>query len=467
MRRVRLFPKILLLLFLLASLVPTAAVASSNANETENDDPFVMPRGLERAVDFWIKIFTEYDSTQLVFFNPYSFQIYDVMTQPERTRKSKRVRYHKRAIQRNRGLVSDQIRVQRGVADHFAAGVARSGRYMPHMREVFAEEGLPEELTYLPLVESSFRMDARSFVGAVGIWQFMPATGRRFMRVTRELDERKDPWEATRAAARLLRQNYRALGTWPLAVTAYNHGQAGMARAVRAVGSTDLAAIIERYRGRTFGFASKNFYAEFLAAVYVMRKIDRYYPGIEFDEPLEVRELPLSKYVPVAALLRYSGVSQAELLEWNPALSHRARWLPKGYRLKVTPDTENSVRSSLQRIVEMPWIPHQVSRGETLSRIAARYGTTVSDIQVVNGLKSVHRLRIGQELKIPPAKSRVARRTKGRSGWRYHRVRRGESLWVIARRYRVSVAMLRRDNGISKRDKIQPGDRLKIRRDAS
>jgi len=466
MLRSRLFCKIFLLFFLLPVVPhPSTAVASSVATES---DPFVIPPGLERSVNFWKAIFTRYDSSQLVFFDPVTFRIYQVVTAREGRSVRRLVHHRKRQIRRERGIASGRVRVQRGVADRFADGVRRSGRYMPHMREVFAEEGLPEELTYLPLVESSFRMDARSFVGAVGIWQFMPGTGRRFMRVTRDLDERKDPWEATRAAARLLRQNYRALKTWPLAVTAYNHGQAGMARAVRQVGSRDIVPIIRRYRSRSFKFASKNFYAEFLAAVHVMRDVDRHFPGLEFDEPLEVEEIALRKYVPVAALVRHSGVTRAELLEWNPALSRRARWMPKGYRLKVHPEHENLVRTSLRKIEEMPWIPHRVRRGESLSRIASRYGTSVYDIQLVNGLRNVHRIRIGQELKIPRFKSKVSRRAwKRRATWKYHRVRRGESLWVIARRYRVSIAMLRRVNGISKAEKIHPGDRLKVRRNAS
>lgn len=473
MRISKLVGKILLSLFLLqcfASMVAAKSMPSAT-------DPFVIPSGLARAVNFWNLIFTQYSSSQLVLFDPESFRIYEVITVDGNSKVRGLVKYRKRQIVRQHGLRRDRIRVQRGVSDHFAAGVRRSGRYMPHIREIFAEYGLPKELTYLPLVESSFRTDARSFVGAVGIWQFMPGTGRRFMRVTRDLDERRDPLEATRAAARLLDMNYRSLGTWPLAVTAYNHGQAGMARAVRQVGSADIVPIIRDYQSRTFKFASKNFYAEFLAAVHVMRDVERYFPGIAYDTPLRVEEITLQKYVPVQSLLRHSGLSRAELLTWNPALSQRARWLPKGYRLKVTPENGELARTALRQIAEMPWYPHRVRRGESLSRIASRYGTTVRDIQVVNGISNIHRLRIGRELKIPSVKSgvsrhqRTVRRTKssGRrhTAWSYHRVRRGESLSVIARRYGVSMARLKRLNRISDVNQINVGDRLKVRKRSS
>ena len=209
-----------------------------------------------------------------------------------------------------RGIPSHRIKVQRGISERFTAGVRRSGRYMEHMRKIFAARQLPLELVYLPLVESSFRNDARSFRGAVGMWQFMPRTGRRYMRVTRLVDERRDPLEATRAAARLLQENYRELKTWPLAVTAYNHGRAGMKRAVRRVGTRDIVTIIRRYRSRTFKFASKNFYAEFLAAVHVMREVERHLPHVRFDRLVHFDEISLHRRVAVSALLRHSRVSR-------------------------------------------------------------------------------------------------------------------------------------------------------------
>ena len=139
------------------------------------------------------------------------------------------------------------------------------------MRREFRDRGLPEDLAYLPHVESSFNTHAYSKYGAAGMWQFMRATGRRFLKVNYVVDERLDPLTATRAAAQLLKDNHKLLGTWPLAITAYNHGEVGMQRAVRKMGTKDIVAIIERYKGRSFGFASRNFYPQFLAARRVAR----------------------------------------------------------------------------------------------------------------------------------------------------------------------------------------------------
>src|SRR5207237_4490387 len=132
------------------------------------------------------------------------------------------------------------------------------------------------EIALLPLVESSFENRARSNAGAAGIWQFTRGTGRLYLNVNRKLDERLDPARATWAAARLLHDNYNALGSWPLAITAYNHGRAGMQRAQNEIGS-ELTSIIERYDGPLFGYASMNFYSEFVAAVEVYVNYRQYF----------------------------------------------------------------------------------------------------------------------------------------------------------------------------------------------
>lgn len=170
-----------------------------------------------------------------------------------------------------------RVRCQRGVADHFKSGYQRYLQWAPEIKRILKEEGVPTEISVLPFVESMFNPMARSAVGASGLWQLMPATARGLgLQVKRRggTDERNDVLKATRAAARMLRQNYRSLGSWPLAITAYNHGPNGVARACKKVGSTDLAYLIDNYDRATWGFASKNFYAEFLAAMRIMSNSD-------------------------------------------------------------------------------------------------------------------------------------------------------------------------------------------------
>lgn len=234
-----------------------------------------------------------------------------------------------------------RIRFQLGQKNRFLEGVVVSGRYLHRMEEIFEHAGIPKELTRLPLVESSFNYRAYSKVGASGIWQFIRSTGRKYMRVTPGYDERNDPLMATEAAAQLFRENYEALGVWPLALTAYNHGRRGMMKAVRKMGTTDPTTIYQGYSHPAFGFASRNFLMEFLAALHVEQNSERYFGDIKREPPLEFVEVALEHAVSVPILLKHTGLDLAEMKTLNPAVT-AAGWkgtarLPKGARLRIPP----------------------------------------------------------------------------------------------------------------------------------
>jgi membrane-bound lytic murein transglycosylase D len=231
----------------------------------------------------------------------------------------------------------NRLRSQRGVKEHFAEGLRISGRYIAEMKKIFRAEGVPEELTYLPLVESSFNIRARSSAGAVGMWQFMPDTGKKFLRIDALVDERRDPFTSTRAAARLLKQNYRLFGSWPLAITAYNHGTEGIFRGMKAVESDDLVELIKRYQSPTFGFASKNFYAEFLAVVDIASRQEVYFPFLRAHRPVALREVEIKRQTPLHAVLKPAAIAHDDFFEWNPALERDLKALPVGYRIKLPP----------------------------------------------------------------------------------------------------------------------------------
>ncbi|MFZ0888944.1 MAG: lytic transglycosylase domain-containing protein [Candidatus Binataceae bacterium] len=178
---------------------------------------------------------------------------------------------------------AQDLRVQEGLRERFKEGLLRSRYYWPSMERVFRAAGLPPELVTLATVESGFYQCARSSAGAVGIWQFTRATGRQYLTISSHVDERLNPSRETEAAAKLLRHNYEVLGDWPLAITAYNYGTEGMARAADEYDG-DYSRIFQRYSGPHFGFASKNYYAEFLAALQVHRYEKEYFPGIENEE---------------------------------------------------------------------------------------------------------------------------------------------------------------------------------------
>jgi membrane-bound lytic murein transglycosylase D len=306
----------------------------------------------------------------------------------------------------------DRIRAQTGLRDRFAAGVEVSRRYLPEMEPIFQREGLPVELTRLPLVESCFNVHAYSKVGAAGIWQFMPGTGRLYMRVDDAVDERRDPITSTRAAADHLKRNYEVLGTWPLAITAYNHGRAGVARAVSQVGSTDIVDIIRHYHGPSFKFASRNFYAEFLAALDVERHFSEYFGDLKGHPPMRTETVRVPDYVTFQTLARATGTNPDTLADLNPALSREViagkLRVPKGYRARV-PDgvaDDFEVRyaslAAQQKFSQQraSYVTHRVKRGQTLAAIAKRYGVSVAAIQRRNRLRK-GQVRVGQSLVIP------------------------------------------------------------------
>jgi membrane-bound lytic murein transglycosylase D len=382
--------------------------------------PFPVPAGLEPAVEFWKKVFTEFGASQLIYFDPQDMsKIYEVTEVGEGNRSNEYINSERARIAAEHNVEIERVKAQRGIRERTAAGIKRAGRYISQIQQIFKERGLPPELTYLPIVESSYDIGARSSVGALGIWQFMPRTGREYMRVNSSVDERRDPIESSRAAAAYLKQAYEYLGSWPLAITSYNFGQAGMARAVAEVGSSNLVDLIEKYNHPHWGFPPKQFYAEFLAAVEIGTNLAAYFPGLQLDTAVELKEVHLERGTSLPVLIKSSGLSREEFLGWNPALNPSARVIPAGYRMKLPADrtvqplvvlaTSEAVesKSAKKERVEPKARPqivhHKVKQGETLSEIARRYGASVQRIIQVNGLRQSRLLRVGSTLRIPQA----------------------------------------------------------------
>jgi membrane-bound lytic murein transglycosylase D len=406
---------------------------------------FPRPAELQPDVDFWVKVYTQVDTRSGYLHDSYDLTvIYDTLTlsgdyrQDLRIMRNARSRYAKVLLR----LASDRtnlsaeeqrvldlwgadvssarlrqaagdVRFQRGQSDRFLEGIVRSGEWNAYIDSVFAERGLPRELGILPHVESSFNPNAYSSAGAAGIWQFTRGTGRRYMKVDYVVDERMDPFVATVAAAQLLEHNHQTLGTWPLALTAYNHGAASMRRAVKKLGTTDIATIARNYKGRAFGFASRNFYVSFLAALEVSINPERYFGPVKMANPVRYAELELPEYISADALARAFGTDADALKPHNRALLDPI-WLgkkrvPAGYKLRVPASLVNGDPEQLlaaiptdQRFSEQtPDLFHKVVRGDTVSEIAARYGHSIREIAAMNGLNRRYQIRVGQVLRLP------------------------------------------------------------------
>lgn len=499
------------------------------------EGPFVVPEKLRGRVDFWRDIFTKYgrahsvihhrDFPQIIFgvvdlsreyevMSPVAFQAYHESTVKKTVSDMKRqllelssgrdaeTPFQQKAIELMRDLPGgpakfkrlvdeDLVRSQTGIRERYAEAIRRSWRYLPIMEQIFVSEyGLPKELTRIPFIESSFDYTAYSSVGAAGIWQFMPRTARAHrMTVGRVVDERRDPIKATRAAAEYLRSAYNSLGAWPLAITSYNHGVGGVRSKVRKAGTQDLATIIEDPNERYFGFASTNFYPEFLAALEIFNDHQRYFPEVKEEPPLRVVSYPVRGSMSAGYAAQSLGLSTEELKEANYALLEsvwkgKAR-IPAGYVLRVPAHAKERGDSLfggggvIQRASDAPasaqaplQASYTVKRGETLDSIARKVGLSESELMRINRLSS-SRVASGQRLRLIDDE-RGASTTSGGGGVKadkstdaprgdFYIVRRGDSLATIAKRHNVSMDQLKRTNNL-KGSGIKAGQKLRIPR---
>lgn len=291
---------------------------------------------------------------------------------------------------------------------------------MDYIESVFASKGMPDELKFLPHVESSFNYLAYSKVGAAGIWQFMRSTARLYkLKVGYVVDERRDVIKATQAAASLLKDNYRTLESWPLALTAYNHGAQSMKRAIRKLGTKDIHEIIANYNGRRFGFASKNFYATFMATVLISKNPEQYFKSFKKPKPLAYSKLILPKPITVKQLADALKVPKKTIKDYNPSIRGSAfrspLFLPKGFVFYFPKSEENRISQYKSKLDEIEnkladaktERLHIVSRGESLFDISKGYKVSLNDLIAFNNIVNPSRIFAGMKIKVPGKDSKV------------------------------------------------------------
>ena len=304
----------------------------------------------------------------------------------------------------------DNIRLQIGQRDSFRQGVIRSGAYLPTIKAIFKKYNMPLELAYLPHVESSFNPKAHSKAGAVGLWQFTRITGKDFMTINNVIDERYDPVISSRAAARLLKINYAQLGSWPLALTAYNYGRPGMVRALNK--QKTYTNIFKNHRTGLFKFASRNFYSEFLAAFRTARKLEKDAAVIR-NRPAATFTIRLQGYVDFNRIRRYFKISSTDLSRLNPALRQPVligkKYIPRGYRLRLpaTPSIRHRAKKMGRRFYHSRQISDRiyiVRKGDTIGSISIKTGISSRRLVRINHLNHKAFLRVGQKLILPGRK---------------------------------------------------------------
>ena len=408
---------------------------------------FTVPAELRPAVDFWKLVYSKYDRRYEIFHDTQDLsRIYSVLDfsdiysaalsdserrllRKERIRDEKdRIRailqrlsyndYTPSQLDREERRIYDlfktdpysdkfiaatedgRLRSQTGIQDKFLTGLAASGEYMEEIEDIFTSYGVPVEITRLVFVESMFNTKARSKVGASGIWQFMPGTGRLYLNIDGVADERNDPVLASHAAARLLRDNYQALGTWPLAINAYNSGRGSLSRAMATLGTSDIATIILNYSGGVYGFASRNFYPCFLAALELANGHPQYFGKLKIKPRLRYEYYYLKNPLRFPDLVATAGASYEEISRLNPHFSEAilsgVRKVPAGYNLRVPKGAETRFAQAERDILMGPGASvtavavdaHQVDRREDSGDLGPEESGLISQD---NALDSVNR----------------------------------------------------------------------------
>lgn len=340
-----------------------------------DDKAFKRPPGLEGRVEFWKDIYTKHSSFQGVLHDSryvhlvYGSVDFSDLKELKETSRSQFEREKERRIEQAKKVIRDRLRsfheptgpevlnerdqklkdmfnqvdekdkflaasqngrlrFQLGQSDIFAEGIRQSGQYIRQMEAIFREEGLPIELTRMVFVESSFNLKAESRVGASGIWQIMPRTGRAYLRIDSSVDERNHPLYATRASARILRQNYKMLEDWPLAVTGYNHGAYGILRLSKKLESRNIADFVD-FRKGSFGFASASFYASFIAALEVEQEAEKHYGLLSMTSPILGETYRLKQSISAHQILDFFDQDLERAKKLNPHVRRKV-WERKG-----------------------------------------------------------------------------------------------------------------------------------------
>ena len=347
--------------------------------------------------------------------------------------------------------------------------LARAEKYSALMREIVVEYGIPEELAYLPIIESGFNYQAYSPKGAAGMWQFMPGTAKWIgMKRNEWMDERLDPVISCRYAAKYLRMLYDTFGDWYLALASYNYGGHNVKRAIRNAGTSEFYDIAAK---RIIPVETQKYVPRFVASVYIIKNYEKY--GLKFKEwkeDYEYYSLPFTS--PVRLVAKYSGVTEREFMQLNPAL--RSPFVPSnrhGYQIRLPKDKMARLKENynvLKNQSAQDYQVYYVKRGDNLSKISERFGVSQGILMSINGIVNSNRIREGQKLYVPVSyyalqKAKVKTQTAKAAATASHVVARGDTLYGIALKYRTSADTLARLNRLRSPYTIRVGQVLRIR----
>lgn len=500
------------------------------------DQYFDCPLSLQGRVSFWVEVFGRWETDTAIFHDKNKPQrVYSTLRRENGCRHSragdsmdKRRKYLKKLIlntadkvQKRQSLSNkerqlakmfegetiaqmrksaDSIRCQSGNKDRMLEAIGHFSHYQPTIYSALQSSNLPTEFQYLPFVESAFNPNAVSHVGAGGLWQIMPSTGRKLgLLVNDAVDERFDPYRASYAAARYFTESVEKLTQTanekglavteqelnPFVITSYNYGVRGMQRAIEQVG-LDYEKLLTDYRSPNFQTAVKNFYASFLAARYVAKNADQFYSADLLSQQKKVEyspspqsgsytEIELKQALSVKRLSSYLGISSDQIERYNPSLKSRTKkhqaLITKGFRLKL-PMRAGGWASAMDEMYRLPqeyerpgYVWHKVKRGQTACAIAERYKTSCRGLRKLNRLNKKATIYVGQKLKVPQRGgggiyTRDSSNQIATAGT--YRVQSGDTACGIANRNGVSCQSVLSANSLTRKSTIRVGQKLQI-----
>lgn len=511
-----------LILILFGYSMPIKAAKNVPVHAQDCSAQFPCPPALSRRVDFWIEVFSEWDKNTAVLHDANSpWRVYatyktkNSCSDPNIKKQRKRLSGNLTALAKRlkkdlapKGRIQQQLaeqfdtlnsktvfkaakslRCQLGVKDQYVAALSRFEKYRPLIERVIAETNMPKDLLYLPFVESSYRPNAYSKVGAAGMWQIMPKTARSLgMELNAVLDERLDPEAATRGAMRYFKNSQKSLIPLakeiqpnitqpeinPFIITSYNYGVSGMRRAMKQVGP-DFPKVLSEYKSAAFQVAVKNFYASFLAARHLARNSKKYFGDVKPAARVDYQTFVLPSATSIDRIKHQFNLNEQQLKSLNPALTRFAwnnwRLIPAGYRMHL-PYRKHRWIAQIDKLNALQPEPqslnkqvYRVRRGDTACSIANAFKVNCKTLIAANQLGRKAVIRIGQKLDIPGkriagkrvVKAAVKTQTSG-----IYTVQSGDTACRVAKRHGVACKELIRLNKLGRQAKIRVGQAIKI-----
>ena len=360
---------------------------------------------------------------------------------------------------------------------HMQNYLERSARYIPLMQSVLKEKGLPLNLVYVALIESGFSSKAHSRANAVGYWQFIYGTGKRYgLKIDGYVDERRDPVLSTRAASNYFKDLYSLFGSWPLALSAYNAGEYRINRAVLKHYHRDFWHLSSK---KALPRETRNYVPKLIAAIHIAKNPAKYgFKNLNYQAPLRFELLKTEKPISLLKLAKHLSVSYQDIKNLNPM--YKGEYVPvyeEKTILRIPLGLMSLAQTALDKsLMNRPahsyhyhyW--YRVRRGDSLYSIARRHRTTVKKIRKANRLGSSSLIRIGQKLKIPSrnlvaTKKKPVRAPNSKSSNKeFHVVKKGDNLFQLASRYGLTVSQLKALNHIQGNPLIHPGQKLRIKK---